>query len=50
MAAQQRERAARERGVLVHNIAVRLPLDRVAEAHELVEPGRVIGNVVVEIG
>jgi len=38
-----------ERKLLAHNIAVRLPLDRVAEAHELVEQGRVIGNVVVEI-
>ena len=34
---------------LTHNIAIRLPLARIAEAHELVEHGRVIGNVVVEI-
>ena len=29
-------------------IAARLPLERTAEAHELVEQGRVIGNVIVE--
>ena len=34
---------------LTHNIAERLPLDRIAEAHELVEQGRAIGNVVVKI-
>ena len=37
------------RGRLVHNIAQRLPLDRIAEAHELVEGGRAIGNVVLQI-
>lgn len=34
---------------LTHNVAERVPLDRIAEAHELVEQGKVIGNVVVEI-
>lgn len=34
---------------LTHNIAARLPLGSIAEAHELVEHGRAIGNVVVEI-
>ena len=34
---------------LVHNIAVRLPLARIAEAHDLVEHGRVIGNVILEV-
>lgn len=34
---------------LQHNIAARLPLDAVAEAHELVESGRATGNVVLEI-
>ena len=34
---------------LVHHIGARLPLARIAEAHELVEQGRVIGNVVLEI-
>jgi NADPH2:quinone reductase len=38
-----------ERGSLAHAIAARLPLDRIAEAHELVEQGRAVGNVVVEI-
>lgn len=34
---------------LIHPIAVRLPLDQLAEAHEIVERGDYIGNVVVEI-
>lgn len=34
---------------LIHNIAARLPLARIAEAHELVESGRIIGNVVLEV-
>ena len=33
---------------LTHNLAARLPLDRIAEAHELVESGRAVGNVVLE--
>ena len=37
-----------EENRLQHNIAVRLPLARIAEAHELVEGGRVIGNVVLD--
>lgn len=32
---------------LRHNIHARIPLDRIAEAHELVESGRAIGNVIV---
>jgi NADPH2:quinone reductase len=36
-------------GALQHNVAVRLPLERIAEAHELVESGRVLGNVVVDV-
>jgi NADPH2:quinone reductase len=36
-------------GVLTHNIGKRLPLARIAEAHELVESGQVVGNVVIEI-
>jgi len=35
---------------LQHNIAARLPLARIAEAHELVEGGRMVGNVVLEVG
>jgi NADPH2:quinone reductase len=34
---------------LQHNIAARLPLDAIAEAHELVEGGRAVGNVVLGI-
>jgi NADPH:quinone reductase len=34
---------------LVHNIAARLPLTHIAAAHELVESGRAVGNVVLEI-
>jgi NADPH:quinone reductase len=37
-----------KKGLLAHNIAARLPLARIAEAHELVESGRAVGNVVVE--
>jgi NADPH:quinone reductase len=38
-----------ERGALMHNIAARLPLNRIAEAHELVESGKAVGNVVLSI-
>ncbi|HEY6643728.1 NADPH:quinone reductase [Povalibacter sp.] len=34
---------------LKHNISARLPLDRIAEAHELVESGRSNGKVVVAL-
>jgi NADPH2:quinone reductase len=36
-------------GQLQHHIAQRLPLSEIATAHELVEAGRVIGNVVLAI-
>jgi NADPH:quinone reductase len=36
-------------GGLRHNIAARLPLEEVARAHELVESGRAVGNVVLRI-
>ncbi|MGE5338090.1 MAG: zinc-binding dehydrogenase, partial [Gemmatimonadota bacterium] len=35
---------------LRHNIAARLPLARIADAHDLVESGRAVGNVVIDIG
>lgn len=34
---------------LQHNIAARLPLASIAEAHELVESGRAAGNVVLDV-
>jgi NADPH:quinone reductase len=34
---------------LLHNIALRLPLEKIVDAHELVERGGVSGNVVLEI-
>jgi NADPH2:quinone reductase len=37
------------RGELMHNVAQRLPLARIAEAHEVVEQGRALGNVVLAI-
>ena len=39
-----------DKGALVHNIAARLKLEQIAAAHELVEQGKVIGNVVLRIG
>jgi len=38
-----------QRGVLQHRIDQRLPLSRVVEAHQRVESGRAVGNVVVEL-
>jgi NADPH2:quinone reductase len=38
-----------ERGRLVHTVARRLPLECLAEAHEIVERGEVVGNVVLDI-
>ncbi len=38
-----------ETNSLVHHIGARLPLARIGEAHELVEQGRVTGNVVLVI-
>jgi NADPH2:quinone reductase len=34
---------------LTHNIAARLPLDQIAEAHAMVESGRAGGNIVLEV-
>jgi NADPH:quinone reductase len=38
------------RGSLQHNVAAHFPLSRIAEAHELVESGQAMGNVVVDCG
>jgi NADPH:quinone reductase len=37
------------KGALVHNIAQRLPLAQIAAAHEMVERGEAVGNVVLAI-
>ncbi len=37
------------RGELQHNIALRLPLSKAVEAHEVVEQGRAVGNVVLQV-
>jgi NADPH2:quinone reductase len=53
--AEVRERAIADLSLLLagnhlrHNIAARLPLAQIAEAHDLVERGWVIGNVVLEV-
>ena len=36
-------------GRLIHNIALTLPLDEIVAAHETVEQGRAIGNVVIRL-
>jgi NADPH2:quinone reductase len=38
-----------EQGRLIHNIALRLPLDEIADAHDIVERGEVMGNVVLDV-
>jgi len=38
------------RGTLQHNIAARLPLADIARAHEMVERGEAVGNVVLQVG
>jgi NADPH2:quinone reductase len=38
-----------QENLLRHNIAARLPLAQIAKAHDLVESGRAIGNVVLEV-
>ena len=37
------------RGELTHNVAERLPLAECAKAHQLVESGKVTGNVVLRV-
>jgi NADPH2:quinone reductase len=38
-----------EQGRLTHNVETRLPLARIAEAHELVEGGKALGNIVIDL-
>jgi NADPH2:quinone reductase len=38
-----------EAGTLIHTVAARFPLEEIAEAHEAVESGSLMGNVVVDI-
>jgi NADPH2:quinone reductase len=38
-----------EAGRLMHVIGARFPLDRVVEAHEAQESGKVTGNIVVDV-
>lgn len=40
----------RREGRLQHSIAKRLPLEQIAEAHQLVERGEIMGNIVLDIG
>jgi NADPH2:quinone reductase len=37
------------KGQLVHTIGQRFPLEQVAQAHELVETGQEIGNVIIDL-
>jgi NADPH2:quinone reductase len=56
MPTPMRERATAEitrmlaRGELIHNVAQTFALDDIAAAHEAVESGRAMGNVVVRLG
>ena len=36
-------------GRLMHNVAVRLPLESIVQAHEIVEQGSAVGNVVLHV-
>jgi NADPH2:quinone reductase len=36
-------------GRLLHTVGARFPLDRIVEAHEAVEAGRTLGNVVIDL-
>ena len=35
---------------LIHQIRARFPLERIVQAHEAQEGGKVMGNIVVEVG
>jgi len=36
-------------GKLIHTVSARYPLERIAAAHQAVESGKVMGNVVVDL-
>ncbi|MGH7683563.1 MAG: NADPH:quinone reductase [Vulcanimicrobiaceae bacterium] len=38
-----------DEGKLVHNVALRLPLEKIADAHDIVERGEIMGNVVLDV-
>jgi NADPH2:quinone reductase len=38
------------RGELRHNIAARMPLEAIVAGHEAVEGGRLVGNLVLQVG
>jgi NADPH:quinone reductase len=38
-----------EAGRLMHNVAATFPLADIVKAHETVEQGKAIGNVVIEV-
>jgi NADPH2:quinone reductase len=38
-----------EQGRLLHNIGARFPLDRIVEAHQAQESGKITGNIVVDV-
>ena len=39
-----------ERDTLIHNVAATLPLADIVAAHQMVEQGKAIGNVVMQVG
>jgi NADPH2:quinone reductase len=56
MPPRAKEEAARdigrlvEAGRLIHQIGARFPLDRIVEAHQAQESGKITGNIVVDVG
>jgi NADPH2:quinone reductase len=56
MPARAKEEAARdivrlvEAGRLIHQIGARFTLDRIVEAHQAQESGKIAGNIVVDVG
>jgi NADPH2:quinone reductase len=56
MPARAKDEAARdvvrlvEAGRLIHQIGARFPLDRIVEAHQAQESGKITGNIVVDVG